>query len=83
MAMDNAMPIQQEEARMKTFTVVYRTGGKLNCEWKRTIPFPLQDEAKKVGREIERGGRKALIFDTAQLNSIGMPVGWDALSANY
>ena len=63
---------------MKTWTVAFRTGGKENCEWKKTVSFLLKSDALEAKESIERGGRKALLFDTDLLNSIGLPVGWDS-----
>ena len=62
---------------MKTFTVVYRTGGKENTVWKRSLPFTVRQDAERTKRQIEMAGRKALLFDTDQLNNRGMPEGWD------
>jgi hypothetical protein len=65
-----------QTVKEKTYTVVYRTGGTLRCEWHRVADtshaIALKDQA-----EIERMGYKALIFDTEQLNAVGLPEGWE------
>jgi len=63
---------------MLTWTVAFRTGGTENCEWEKTVSFLLKSDALEAKEAIEKGGRKALLFDTKQLNDIGLPVGWDA-----
>lgn len=62
---------------MLTWTVAFRTGGTENCEWKKTVSFLLKSDALEAKEAIEKGGRKALLFDTDQLNANGLPVGWD------
>ena len=61
---------------MKLYYVVYRTGGTVNCEWKRTLAMP-KDEAEKARAEVERGGRKALVVEQSLSDAIGLPVGWE------
>ena len=61
-----------------TYTVAYRMGGTANCTWHRTLAFSTRDEARRVADDVERGGRKALVFKTHELDAIGMPVGWEA-----
>ena len=61
---------------MTTFTVAYRCGGPAACEWKRTLAFVTRPEADAAAASIEAGGRKALVYRTAELDRIGLPEGW-------
>lgn len=61
---------------MKTFTIAYRTGGTKNFSWHRTLAFATKAEAEQGAEEVRRGGRPALVFDTGQLDSIGLPEGF-------
>jgi predicted nuclease of predicted toxin-antitoxin system len=61
-----------------TFTVVYRTGGRARCLWLRCLPVSTRTEAEIMRVEVEHAGRKALVFETTQLDRLGMPEGWDA-----
>ena len=63
---------------MKTYTVIYRTGGTENAQWHKSAAVETMAQAIERKQEIERGGRKAIIHETARLESIGMPVGWDS-----
>ncbi len=64
-----------------TWTVVYRTGGTALCQWRRVFDtYTDESAARKVAEEIERGGRCALVFISRQLETIGMPEGWDSSS---
>ena len=58
------------------FTVVYRTGGTNNCEWRQCLSVATMQEAVSQKGSIERGGRKALIHRTSAVVSNGLPVGW-------
>lgn len=80
MEIDNTIQTFLKGDRMpgKTFTVAFRTGGRENVTWKKTVAFLTRGEAVTAKAGIEKGGRKALLFDTDQLNAIGLPVGWDA-----
>ncbi len=61
----------------KTFTIGYRIGGTKNFQWKRTIAFLSEEEARKKRDEIINGGRLAYIYDTDKLNAIGLPTTYD------
>ena len=61
-----------------TFTNVYRTGGTAMCEWRRCLPVATREKANQQRAEVERMGYKTLTFKTHELDSIGMPEGWDA-----
>ncbi len=63
-------------AKFVSFTVAYRTGGRLNCTWRRTLAFATREEARQAAADTERMGYKALVFETAKLDAIGLPVGW-------
>ncbi len=62
---------------MLTYTVVYRTGGTKNPEWKATIAFDVLQDAERTKRQIEMAGRKAIIFPTEELEKVGLPQGWE------
>lgn len=63
----------------KTFTVIYRTGGPERCEWRDVwIAYGTRAAAAEGAAKIEAMGYKTLIFDTATLAAVGMPVGWEA-----
>ena len=59
-----------------SFTVVYRTGGNDNAKWHKSSAYQTREEAEIAKESIERGGRKALVFKTADLEIVGMPEGW-------
>lgn len=63
---------------MKSFTVIYRTGGKLNFQWKKCLPIANKAKALADKAEIERMGYPALLFDTVQLEAIGLPETYNA-----
>jgi hypothetical protein len=64
---------------MTTFSVAYRSGGTSNATWTRVLEvYPTREAAQVIVAEIERGGRKALIYKTASLDAIGLPQGWEA-----
>ncbi len=60
-----------------TFTVIYRTGGTENCQWRQCSPVATMQEAASQKDSIERGGRKALIHRTSAVVAHGLPEGWD------
>jgi hypothetical protein len=62
------------EAPMKTFTVIYRTGGTENFKWNRVLALfeNGQDAVAKKG-ELEKMGYPSLIHDTHLLDAVGMP----------
>ena len=63
----------------KTFTVIYRTGGTLNAEWHKVLErYTTREAAQAAAVGIEKMGYKTLIHDTATLEWVGMPVGWEA-----
>jgi hypothetical protein len=63
---------------MKTYTVIYRTGGTARCSWHKTQVQRNREDAYALQRDLEKAGYKALVHDTALLNSVGMPEGWEA-----
>lgn len=63
---------------LNTFTVIYRTGGPAMCAWHKCLAVLTMEEAIEMKRDIERGGRKAIIHKTDELNALGMPEGWEA-----
>ncbi len=58
---------------MKTYTVIYRTGGRQNFQWKKAIPVVTYEEAFKMETELKTAGYHALIHDTEQIDRIGLP----------
>jgi hypothetical protein len=58
---------------MKTWILIYRTGGTENFKWHRTHEFYSFDEALEAKVLIEKRGYKTLIHDTGYLNEIGLP----------
>jgi len=63
---------------MQTFTVVYRTGGFTNPIWTPTMAFDVLQDAERTQRQIKQAGREALIYETAELDRVGLPQGWEA-----
>lgn len=63
---------------MTSYTVVYRTGGTLDCTWRQCRPVATMQEAVSQRDSIERGGRKALIKRTSEVVKHGLPEGWTA-----
>ncbi len=68
---------------MTTYAVVYRSGGTHNCHWRRVFGRYTTRESAGMVESIERGGRKALVFTTAQLDAVGLPIGWEPGSVSY
>lgn len=68
----------------KTYSVVYRTGGTLQCTWRRVFTvFTSESDALAQAAQIERAGYRAVVHETAHLNSIGLPIGWEPHSVDY
>lgn len=63
---------------MTSYTVIYRTGGPMGCDWIKCRPVTFMSEAVSQKESIERGGRKAIIHTTSGLTAAGLPVGWCA-----
>jgi len=59
-----------------TFTTIYRCGGYVNATWHKAFPVATREKAEAQKAEIERGGRKAIVVETAKLDVVGLPVGW-------
>lgn len=62
---------------MKTYTVIYRTGGTENFKWHKTVEYQSYQSAASSMQDIVKGGRIAMIFDTSLLSSIGLPETFD------
>ena len=62
---------------MKRYCVIYRTGGKDNYAWKRTLPVTERTDAHSQADDIRKGGRKAIIEDFDASMSIGLPRGYN------
>ena len=54
------------------FCVVYRVGGTDNFRWQRTLAMT-EAEAVEAKRDIERGGRRAMVARYSQSVAIGLP----------
>lgn len=61
---------------MTSYTVIYRTGGRMVNEWRKCLPVTSRSSAQVMRDMIVRGGRKALIKVTADLDVTGLPEGW-------
>jgi hypothetical protein len=59
--------------QMKTYTVIYRTGGKENFRWNRTLAYQTYAVAMRAALELSRAGYVGLIHETAKLDAIGLP----------
>jgi hypothetical protein len=57
----------------KTYCVVYRTGGRENFQWHRSLAFPTRLEAVAVHAACEAAGRRAVICDYNLSGAIGLP----------
>lgn len=67
-----------------TFAVAYRSGGTRDCKWTRVGDrFASKAIAKETAEKIERMGFKALVYTTAELDSLGLPIGWEPGSINH
>ncbi len=63
----------------ESFSVAYRTGGPALCQWRRVYEtFPTREAARACAERTERMGYKSNIYKTAELDRIGLPVGWDS-----
>jgi hypothetical protein len=60
-----------------TYSIVYRAGGTDRCSWRR-VGYAFADvaSANAFASDTERAGYKALVMPTAQLDAIGLPIGW-------
>lgn len=61
-----------------SLTVIYRTGGTLNCTWRACLPSGNERKADEQAARLERAGWKARIMRSADLAERGLPVAWDA-----
>jgi hypothetical protein len=62
---------------MPRLVVVYRTGGTENFKWYPTVTFLSEAEAQSAKEGIEKGGRKAIIFDEQTILEQGLPTTYD------
>jgi len=62
---------------MKTYTVVYRTGGFRNPVWKSTFPYNVRQDAERTQKQMQMSGTKALIYTLEELEKNGLPHGWE------
>jgi hypothetical protein len=62
----------------ETWTVIYRQGGTKRYRWVRTLDVETEENAQSHVVGLEKMGYRALKVKTAQLETLGMPEGWDA-----
>ena len=66
------------------FAVAYRSGGTHDCRWSSvTDLYPTHAAAQSVADEIEKAGRKALVYKATELDRVDLPVGWEPGAVNY
>jgi hypothetical protein len=66
------------------YAIVYRTGGTKRCEWRKLFNVcQTLDQANANVERLERMGYKALRFETATLDAIGLPIGWEPKSVDF
>ena len=58
---------------MKTYCIVYRTGGTENGQYHRSIPYDSEDEARKALAETRNMGYWAVLEDYNRSVAIGLP----------
>lgn len=76
---DFPMTTAQTTAATPTLTVYYRTGGPERCIWREVFErYSTTGEAQAKCAELGRAGYKALYQDSALLERIGLPEGWEA-----
>lgn len=69
----------QGEHKMKTFTVIYRTGGTENFKWNRVGErYTSKTAALDSAAELAKMGYPSLVHDAKLLDSIGLPETFDA-----
>ena len=61
-----------------SFTTIYRTGGTSRVTWRRCAPVGTRAAAEVQADACEKAGYKALVFNTKQLDAVGLPTGWAA-----
>lgn len=67
----------------ESYTVAYRSGGTHRCYWRRVLVRFTQQGAADMQETIERSGFKALVYKTASLDAIGLPIGWESGLVDY
>ena len=69
---------------MSTFSIAYRTGGPVHCQWRRVSEaYAKRDDAILRADEIERMGYRAEVYLTRELDEIGLPIGWEPSSVDW
>ena len=59
---------------MKTYAVIYKTGGSENYQWNRVLErYQSIEDAKTVSANLERIGYETLLHDASLLDVIGLP----------
>lgn len=63
---------------MKTFCVIYRTGGTANFKWHRSMAVGSMEAAAAILAEVQKGGRTAFVADHAKSLAIRLPETYSA-----
>jgi hypothetical protein len=67
-----------------TYSLAYRTGGTHHCQWRRVFDaYETREAAQTEAARLERMGYKANVYETARLDSVGLPVGWNYDSVDW
>jgi hypothetical protein len=67
---------------MKTYCIVFRTGGTLNFKWRRSLPMSYDEAIIALSAEKKAGRINSMICDYDKSVSIGLPETFDANIAN-
>lgn len=65
---------------MKTYTLIYRSGGRENGRWNRTLVVGTHAYCRTKAQQCETMGYPALVMTTDGLNALGLP---DADESDY
>jgi hypothetical protein len=61
-----------------TYEIAYRIGGTASCKWRKVLAvYATHQEALAEALKIEQSGYKTRIYSTYELETIGLPIGWD------
>lgn len=65
------------------YVIVYRTGGTHDCSWHRVLElWRREDDAKAAAFDLVMMGYKCLIKTADELETVGIPIGWDSNSVD-
>jgi hypothetical protein len=77
------MPFSKGIRYPTTWEVVWRAGDESACTWSRDPHKMSHDDADRLALRHIEAGRKAMVISTRQLDTIGMPVGWEPGSVDW